>query len=185
MRVLTYIEIPLYYVYCIFDTQISWKQSYFMLYLRYVYLHQGFPPPSRNDFRIYRCQEGDRGKFCTEGPQILGAVVQNLNGRATWRPGFVHPCFILTLKYYWLVFIISIHDIRSNNNSLTTYVLLIAMNIWKLKNTNCISVGATQKVLKLPLAVRASRMLDKKGKFVRGRLARAASYKWTSRTARR
>ena len=27
----------------------------------------------------------------TEEPQILGAKVQNLVARVTWRPGFVHP----------------------------------------------------------------------------------------------
>ena len=152
-----------------------------------MYLHQGISFFSKKYERLqnYRCQEGDRGKFHTKYRQILGAVVQNLVGRATWRPGFVHPCFILTLKYYRSIFVISIHDTSSNNYSLTTYELLIIMNIWKLKYTNWISHGATLKVLKLPLEVRASRMLDKKGKFVRGRLARAASYKWTSRTARR
>jgi hypothetical protein len=30
--------------------------------------------------------------FRTEGPQILGAAVQNLVATATWRPVFVHPC---------------------------------------------------------------------------------------------
>jgi len=171
MKVLAYIEIPFYYVYCIFDTWMSLKPSYFMLCI--------------SPICVFTSGEGDRGKFYTKGPQILGAVEQNLVGRATWRSGFVHPCFILISKYYWSVFVISIHDILFNNQSLTTYVLLIIMNIWKLEYTNWISLGASQKVLKLPLAVRASRMLDKKGKFVRGRLARAASYKWTSRTARR
>jgi len=30
-------------------------------------------------------------KSHTEGPQILGALVQNLVARETWRPGFVQP----------------------------------------------------------------------------------------------
>jgi hypothetical protein len=58
------------------------------------------PPQKKQRLQNYRCQEGDISKFYTEGPQILGAVVQNLIGRATLLPASVYLWFVLTLKYY-------------------------------------------------------------------------------------
>lgn len=42
-------------------------------------------------------QKGDIN-FQTENPQILGANVQNLVARTTWRPGFVHTCINLNFS---------------------------------------------------------------------------------------
>jgi hypothetical protein len=47
---------------------------------------------------------GPRRKFCAEDPQILGATTQNSVTRATWHPGFVHPCHTL-LFFFALIFL--------------------------------------------------------------------------------
>jgi hypothetical protein len=43
-------------------------------------------------FKILDARRVVWSKYHVEGPQIVGATVQNLVAQVVWRPEFVHPC---------------------------------------------------------------------------------------------
>jgi hypothetical protein len=54
---------------------------------------------STHHLKITGARRTTGNKFHTEGSKILSATVQYLDAMMTRRPGFVHPCLKLTLKY--------------------------------------------------------------------------------------
>jgi hypothetical protein len=46
----------------------------------------------RNHFKILGARRVTLSNYHTEGPQILGAAIQNSDPWAPCSPGFVHPC---------------------------------------------------------------------------------------------
>jgi hypothetical protein len=53
------------------------------------YVYTIFFQKSSSHLKILGARNVTWSKFHTDDPQILGATVQNLVVRATWRPGFV------------------------------------------------------------------------------------------------
>jgi hypothetical protein len=59
---------------------------------------------SRCHLRLLGARRVIRRNFHTEGPQILGATVNNLAATMTWRPEFVHPWFKILITLLWNTF---------------------------------------------------------------------------------
>jgi hypothetical protein len=71
-------------------------------------VHKSPPPPNiyicihtyRRHTKIFGAGKVTWSKFSNEGPQILGATVQNSVAHAIWRPRFVYPHIKWALNLY-------------------------------------------------------------------------------------
>lgn len=75
------------------------KPHYLFINLFTYHYTRGSPifQKSRKHLKNSGHQQGDMKQIYTEGPQVFGAIVQNLFDMATWESGFVCCCMIILI----------------------------------------------------------------------------------------